>query len=139
MAIFKERSSKTFTIQPFTDEMIRLETVLMSQKGRQLLIQDLLSLPGNHSVKVRFVSAVDTYDSAESKEDRQRLGQKIVETFILKGGLFTIDLPEERVDAIVQGNNYDVLLQARKDILDDLASKADVMDIVEEIESMDDL
>jgi len=139
MTIFtKERSSKTFNIQPFTDEMIRLETVLMSQKGRQLLIQDLLTLPGNHSVKVRFVSAVDTFDSAESKEDRQRLGLKIVETFIQKGGLFTIDLPQDRVDAIVQGN-HDVLLQARKDVLDDLASKADVMKIVEEIETMEDL
>lgn len=124
--------------QAYTDEMIRLETLLMSQKGRQVLVQDLLSVPGNLSVKVRFISAVDTYDSGETREDRARLGEKIVDTFLQKGSLFYISLNDERINAILAGN-YDQLLFARKDVLEELASHEEVMNFVDERETMDGL
>ena len=138
MLFTKEKSGKDLgaTTNAYTDEMIRLETVILSQKGRQLLIQDLLSLPGAQSVKVRFISAVDTFDSSPTKEERVKLAQKIVEMFVQKGGMFTITLESERAQAIIDGN-YDLLVQARKEVLEELAQNGEVMNIVGVVETID--
>jgi hypothetical protein len=136
LAIWKSGRELESAPQPITDEMIRLETVILSQKGRQLLVQYLLSLPGNYSVKVRFINAVDTYDAADTKEERQRLGQKLIDTFISKDSMFFLALPEDRAEDILNGD-LDRLLGARRDILGELASSPEVMAIVGEVETMD--
>lgn len=123
--------------QAFTDEMIRLETVILSSKGRQLLIHELLSFPGDYSVKVRFISAVDTWDGADNKEEKVRLGQKIVDTFVERGSMFTISsLKPERVQALVEGY-HEQLMFARRDVLEELSKIEALMDIASHVESID--
>ena len=125
-------------VSAYTDEMIRLETVILSPKGRQLLIQDMLALPGDVAVKVRFIAAIDTWDDADAKEERARLAQKIVDTFVYKGSMFAIStLKPERVQALVTNGEFDQLFFARKDVLEELSKHEAVMQIVGNVEAID--
>jgi len=132
--LIRRESKETNVV--FTDEMIRLETVIQSLKGRQLLIQDLVKLPGFQSVKVRFIVAVDQTDNMEDKEERARLQSKLVETFVVKGGLFTLALKPERAQAIIDGSTEN-LYQARREILEELAGNPQVMEIIGVVEAID--
>ena len=134
--IFGKSERPQFVIM--TDEMIRLETIIQSDKGRHRLVQELLSMPGDYSVKVRFCSAVDTFDSASDEHDRNMLAQSLVNTFLTHGCLFYINsLSEGRYHSIVTEGKYNQLLNAKREVLEELASNAEVMSKVEYIESLD--
>ena len=96
MSLRKSLHSRLFShtgsqksLHPYTDEMIRLEDVIVSQPKRNLLVHDLIAIQGDVIMKIRFIAAVDQYENCENLEDRKKLGQKLIETFV-EGGLFTI-------------------------------------------------
>ena len=122
-----------------TDEMIRLETVIQSDKGRQRLVQELLALRGDFSVKVRFCSAVEKFDSAVEEQEQRSLANSLIQTFLAHGCLFYISsLSTARYHAIVVDGNYNQLLDAKREVLDELTRNPEVMRIVDHVETLDD-
>ncbi|KAH9257713.1 hypothetical protein BASA81_004171 [Batrachochytrium salamandrivorans] len=63
-----------------SDEMVRLDTVIHSEKGRQELVSKLIALPGDLVTKIRFCSAVEQYDSqvGDSQEDRDKKLMQVI-------------------------------------------------------------
>lgn len=125
-----------------SDEMVRLDTVIHSEKGRQELVSKLIALPGDFVTKIRFCSAVEQYDSqtGESQEDRDRKlmqGVGICDMFLREGSVFYIQLSEARRDFIVEGNNFGHLVEAKREILLELSENPAVMQIVDDVEGMD--
>jgi hypothetical protein len=123
-----------------TDQMIRLETVIQSDKGRQHLVQQLLSLRGDHAVKVRFCAAVDKFDACFDEHERAALAEALIQTFLVHGCMFYISsLSEVRAYAIIVEGNHNQLLDAKREVLESLSKDADVMRIVDIVETLDDV
>lgn len=120
---------------PYTDEMVRLEDMILSAKGRPLLIHDSLKLKGDIGVKVRFITAVDQYDEATSSEDKKRLGSKIVETFV-EGKMFHLTALDDELGQVLAEGRYGFLLDARRRVLEELSLDGEVMKIVDNIEGL---
>lgn len=137
--IFSSKSERPqFVIM--TDEMIRLETIIQQDKGKHRLVQELLTVRGDHAVKVRFCSAVDKFDACQDEAEREALAHTLVQTFLSYGCLFYIpSLSDARYNAIVHEHNYNQLLHAKREVLEDLSRNPDVMRMVDMVESMDDL
>jgi hypothetical protein len=123
---------------PTTDSMIRLETVIQSDKGRKDLIQELMVLKGCFSVKVRFCAAVDTFDAAdEDDEDKKvEMAAKLIETFLVPGSMFYVPMSDARREAIMKGN-VNQLLAAKREVLEELSNNESVMQIVDHVEGLD--
>jgi len=121
-----------------TDEMVRLDTVIQSEKGRKKLIDELLAMKGAYSVMVRFCYAVDQFDNTIGDEkERTTLAQSLIDMFLRDGGKFHITLSEARKQAILEKNNHNQLLGAKHEVLEELSKIAEVMSIVDIVEAMD--
>jgi len=121
-----------------TDSMIRLETLIQSDKAKQRLVQEMLALQGDYSVKIRFCSAIETFDAAIDPNEREALAQTIIQTFLAHGCLFYISsLSDARYNAIVVQNNYNQLLDAKREVLQELSQVPEVMQIVNYVETLD--
>ena len=120
-----------------TDSMIRLETLVQSEKLRGELVQRLVVLPGDFVVKLRFCAAVDHFDNASDKDDQKNLANTIIETFLNPNSMFKISLNEDRREAIVSDGMLNQLLEAKREILEEMTRNPEVMKIVDSVESMD--
>lgn len=121
-----------------TDEMIRLETVIQSEKGRKKLIDELLVLKGDFSVKVRFCYAIEQFDNCVG-DDRERaaLALSLIDMFVRDGGMFHVALSEVRKQAILVDGNFNQLLDAKREVLDELSKNENVMKFVNMVEALD--
>jgi hypothetical protein len=121
-----------------TDDMIRLETLIQTDKAKQRLVQEVLTLRGDYSVKIRFCSAIDTFDAAVEQSERDALAQTIIQTFLAHGCLFYISsLSDARYVAIVIQNHFNQLLDAKREVLEELSRIPEVMEIVNHVETLD--
>jgi len=138
LIIFGEREMLPFV--PTTDAMVRLDTVIQSDKGRTRLIHKVLGTQGDCAIKIRFCSAVDKFDSVVDEKERKALGEALVELFFGPSSMFNIgdSLSNARRRVILNGN-YNQLLDAKREILDELTKIQSFMSFVAEIESKDDL
>jgi hypothetical protein len=128
-------SSKTLSVKDlnWTDDMIRLETLILSPKGKQSLIQGVLKVQGDPTVKIRFITSVTHYDNTEGAQERKKVAQKIIEMFVQGGQMFTLNFSEELTKSILDGN-HNRLLEARRDILEHLSLNPEIMSVVKEVE-----
>jgi len=133
--LFMGSSERPHIVQ-MTDEMVRLETVIISEKGKKKLIEELLAMRGNFSVKVHFCSAVERFDASGEDKERSVLAQSLVEMFLVPGCMFYITMSEPRRQAILDGN-FNQLLDAKREVLEELSKNADVMRIVDFVETLD--
>lgn len=121
----------------YTDEMARLETLIQSDRVRSVLIQRLIALKGDFSVKVRFCAAVDRYSDETDREESARLCSKIVSMFLAPNSMFLITtLNAARVQAVLDGE-LSQLGAVKRDVLTELSQDPAVMAIVDEVEEMD--
>jgi len=92
LGLSKEKSQK----YEITEDMINLQRIISDKNHRQRLIELLLPLDGDSSVKVRFCSAVEEYQREKDKEERTRKGAHIVKTFVKQGSMFRLTgIPKE--------------------------------------------
>jgi len=73
-----------------TEDMINLQRIICDKPHRQKLIELLIPLDGDSSVKVRFCAAVEEYQREKEKKEKNRKGAQIVKMFIKKGSLFRL-------------------------------------------------
>lgn len=127
-----------------TDEMVRLDTIIQSEKGRQVLINRAIALPGSTTVKIRFCHAVEQYDSqaedgTNSAGKERKLGQAVTicDMFLReRSAFFLSELTEARRDFILEGN-YAHLIEAKREILAELTKSNELMNIVDYVEGLE--
>ena len=116
-----------------TAAMLRLETVIKSEGLRKQLVQEIVAIPGNFIIKIRFCVAVDHYISTQQKEEKKNLAKKLIETFLEPHSMFLVNIDEDRRQAIVFENQMSQLLEAKKEILLQLSLNSQIMAIVDDL------
>jgi hypothetical protein len=73
-----------------TEDMMNLQRIILDQQHRQRLIELLVPLDGDSSVRVRFCCAVEEFQREKDKKLRNKKGAHIVRMFIRKGSMFRL-------------------------------------------------
>jgi hypothetical protein len=73
-----------------TEDMINLQRIICDPTYRQRLIELLVPLDGDSSVKVRFCCAVEEWQREKDKKVRNKKAAHIVKMFVRKGSMFRL-------------------------------------------------
>ncbi len=123
-------SNKNSVYIEFNDDMKKIESIIQS-KYQHELVNDLLPIGGDFSVKIRFVSAVNKFLSTYVELDRLRKGLKIIEIFIIPETRFELlSLSKDRKARLLEGDISE-LAPAKNDILYSLSKRPEVMSLVD--------
>ena len=74
----------------WTEDMLNLRKVLQNRFTRNRLINKLLPIKADYSVRIRFCSAVEEFESTKDKIEKKQKARKIVTMFVQPGSLFQL-------------------------------------------------
>ena len=77
-----------------TPELKKLILIISDKKQRSELIQSLLPIPGNHTVKVRFIWAIQECLQETNLKLQENKFRNILQTFLEQGSLFQLKFPD---------------------------------------------
>jgi len=103
-----------------TEDMINLQRIICDAGYRQRLVELLVPLDGESSVKVRFCSAVEEYQREKDKKLKKKKGYHIVKMFIKKGSMFRLKSVTKEQETSLRAKKYEVLETLKNVILDEL-------------------
>jgi len=130
-SISKFFREKNLTVESVT-EITRLEDAIKNRSSRHRLVDALLTLKDDLSIKVRFVSAVDEFLHAEGK-DRRKMGKQIVKMFINPSSMFHISHIAPHHEQALLAKKYENLEDVRMAVLCELAHNELVKKTVAEV------
>lgn len=106
---------------------------MSTSKGRNELVVKLISIAdrvGDAPIKVRFCGAVQEFEQAAEGVDKTFKGRRIVDMFLLDRGMFTIQTFSPRVIKMMSSYDLAGLIEAKSNIMVELARMEAVMDVV---------
>lgn len=127
---FSRGKSQKFEI---TDDMMNLQRIILDPGHRQKLVELLVPLDGDSSVKVRFCCAVEEYQREKDKKIRNKKAAHIVRMFIRKGSMFRLQGLSKEYEKSLRAKRYDTLDTVKNVILDELVLNQVVAKTMKEI------
>lgn len=110
-----------------------LQEVILNKDSRQLLINSLLEVKGEHVQKIRFVSCVDEFQQLPASKNKSDKGRDIYRFFLCDRALFRCTGAPERYVTRASNGVYDDYAAIRAVFLEQLASHDDVRQAVDKI------
>lgn len=103
-----------------TEDMMNLQRIICDAGYRQKLIEMLIPLDGDSSVKVRFCCAVEEYQREKDKALKKKKGAQIVKMFARKGSMFRLKNLSKEHEKSLRAKKYDTLETVKNITLDEL-------------------
>jgi hypothetical protein len=92
---------------------LKLNAIMQSRTSRDLLINELLELSGDYSMRIHFCAAVTKLGSVHTKPERVTKAKKLVEMFVSNDARF-------RCDGIPSGLQRRLVSKSASSLVDDL-------------------
>jgi hypothetical protein len=132
---FRPNKEKSQVPREASLEMTQLEHAIRNQDFRHKLVDALLSRDDDFSIKIRFVSAVDEYLSAEGRDKKDK-ATNIVKMFVKKDSMFYMSGIPQQYEQNLLSRKFEVLETLRAVCLNELVHDEVVLRTVEDV--MDD-
>lgn len=133
-------SKEKMVAKELTEDMVNLQIVCRDRLMRNALIAKLLPENPQLSVKVRFCTAVEDYESLKDKVEKKQKARKIITSFVHSGSIFQINNFPSELEAALLADKLEVLEEAKIFFLEELTRtdlvRKELREILPQIQEM---